>query len=250
MSIVSEPGHWGRISEVRVDSASSWAGRTFLTFDMDWAHDEAMRYTHAILLEAAVTSTWFATHDSPFLAELRADPNVELGIHPNFNKLLEGDHSNGRTVEEVIDRLLEIVPEAKSARAHSLMQSSRVLDAYAAAGLTHDATHLVDPSATESLRPWRHWNGLVRVPLSWEDDVACIQHPGSPSLHASWPKSLQGSLRQLNFHPVHVFLNTEALGRYEQTRPLHNEPSDLVMARNPGAGIRTVLGGVLAEQGP
>lgn len=144
---------------------------------MDWAHYEIMRDTHATLAEGGVPSTWFVTHDSPFLDELRADPNVELGIHPNFNKLLEGDHSNGRTVQEVIARLLEVVPEAKSVRSHSLMQSSRILDAYVAAGLTHDATHLVEPVAADSLRPWRHKTASCESRWPGRTTLQSSRHP-------------------------------------------------------------------------
>lgn len=241
---------WGRVSEVSIGDSSTWAGRTFLTLDMDWAHDEVMRDTHNLLVEAALPSTWFVTHSSPFLDELRADPNVELGIHPNFNKLLEGDLSNGRTVQEVIARLLVVVPEAKSVRSHSLMQSSRILDAYVAAGLTHDATHLVEPVAADSLRPWRHWNGCVRVPLAWEDDLAVLQAPGSPALDGYGSQSFQGGLRQLNFHPIHVFLNTESLDRYERTRCHHGDPARLAMERHPCAGVRTLLLDLLAEARP
>lgn len=79
---------WGRISEVNTGDPSTWAQRTFLTFDMDWAHDVVMRDTHDLLVAAAVPSTWFVTHDSPFLDELRADPNVELGIHPTSTSFL------------------------------------------------------------------------------------------------------------------------------------------------------------------
>lgn len=241
---------WGQIAEVALDLPSTWAGRTFVTFDMDWASDEVMRYTHAFIIEAGVPSTWFVTHESSILDELRADPNIELGIHPNFNKLLEGDHSNGRTVEEVIARLLEVVPEAKSARSHSLLQSSRILDAYAGAGLTHDANHFVDPSASVRLRPWRHWNGLVRVPLAWADDVACIQRPGAPLLEMFHREELADGIRVCLFHPIHVFLNTEAVVRYERARNFLDDPGRLVIERSTDAGIATLLNELLIRPIP
>jgi len=244
---VNRSSDWGQISEVKVDNVASWAGRTFLTCDMDWAHDDILRGTHQILAEAGIPSTWFVTHDSPLLAELRADPNVELGIHPDFNKLLDGDHSNGRTPREVIERLLEIVPEAKAVRAHSLLQSSKILDEYAEAGLTHEAGHLVEPSAVEALGPWRHWNGLIRVPLLWEDDVAVLQAPGQPSLASACQTSGESTLRQLNFHPIHVFLNTEDLSRYERTRSLHGDPRRLQSEQHVGIGVRTLLKDLIAE---
>jgi putative ubiquitin-RnfH superfamily antitoxin RatB of RatAB toxin-antitoxin module len=236
---------WGRISDVSLDDVSTWAARTFLTVDMDWAHDDVMRDTHSILTAANVTSTWFVTHDSPFITELRDDPNVELGIHPNFNQLLAGSQSHGHSALDVVERLLDFVPEAKSVRSHSLVQGSRILDAYRQSGLTHDATHFVEPSAAESPRPWRHWNGLVRVPLTWEDDVACIQTPGKPRTDTSPARGAAG-IRQLNFHPVHVFLNTEELGRYERTRPLHCDPKRLEKERHSGVGVRTLLNQIIA----
>ena len=242
----SRPG-WGRISDVDLENPATWENRCFLTFDMDWAHDEVMYDTLSILSRTDIPTTWFVTHKSPILSELRADPNIELGIHPNFNKLLLGDSSNGRTVNEVIFRLLEIVPEAKAVRAHSLLQSSRILDSYAEAGLTHDATHFVDPFAATSLRPWRHWNGLVRVPPTWGDDVACMKCPEPPILDASCADRADEIISQPLFHPIHVFLNTEDLGRYERTRTLHHDPRRLERERHFGVGVRTLLLNLIEE---
>ena len=54
-------------------------------------------------------------------------------------------------------------------------------------------------------------------------------------------------MHQLNFHPIHVFLNTEDLSRYERTRPLHNDPLHLEEARHTGVGVRTLLVDLIAE---
>lgn len=232
---------WGRISEVVVDNESTFAGKLFVSVDVDWAHDEIMRDTHELLTLANVPSTWFATHDSPFLSELRADPNVEVGIHPNFNKLLEGNPENGVDVRDVLSRLLEIVPEARAVRSHSLLQSSRILDTYVELGLTHDASHLLDPSASAPLRPWIHWNGLVRVPQEWGDYLACARMPGRPDLDADGALHESTGLRQLNFHPIHIFLNSERLERYEKSRAMHHNPLALVAMRHDGHGVRSLF---------
>lgn len=239
--------HWGKISDIDVRIPSTYQRRTFLTFDIDWAHDQVIRDTHQLLVDAGICSTWFITHATPALDDLKADPNVEIGIHPNFNKLLEGDHSNGSSVKDVIQRLLEIAPEARSVRAHSLMQSSRILDCYAECGLTHDATHYIEPSFSESLSPWLHWNGIVRVPLIWEDDVAFIQDPGNPRLPSSKTPISRSQIRQLGFHPIHVFLNTENTSRYEGTRDSHQNPETLIEERFTGIGIRSILSALVAN---
>lgn len=238
---MTDYGTWGRISEVDLADPKTYQGRFFLTFDVDWAHDDVIRDTYQLVSDAGVASTWFVTHDTPSLDLLRSDPNVELGIHPNFNKLLEGDSSNGSSVEDVLEKVLEVVPDARSVRAHSLMQSSRILDCYAAYGLTHDATHIVDRRAVESLSPWLHWNGITRVPLIWEDDLAFIEDPGCPKLDVHESTLQQSKIRQINFHPIHVFLNTEHNARYESSRAVHHEPTQLISERFDGKGIRELL---------
>ncbi len=239
---------WGKIADVSVVDDETFSDRTFLTIDMDWAHDDVMRDTHALISEIGVPSTWFVTHESPFLRELQADSQVELGIHPNFNSLMESNSINGSTVREVIERLLEIVPDAQSVRAHSLMQSSRILETYASLGLTHDATHYVEPAGNLSLKPWVHYH-LVRVPLAWEDYVELYRSGGSPSLFSDASKA-RPECWQLDFHPIHVYLNTASLSHYEETRYLHHRPIELLQERHRGRGIRTLLGELLGSAGP
>ena len=45
----------------------------------------------------------------------------------------------------------------------------------------------------------------------------------------------------LNFHPIHVFLNTENIIRYENTRQYHQDFSELKKYINDGYGVRNIL---------
>ena len=80
-----------------------------------------------ILNSQNIKSTWFITHQSSILDNLRSDLKVELGIHPNFNKILE-NINNRKDFREIIQGILKVVPEAKSIRSHSLTQNSKILD--------------------------------------------------------------------------------------------------------------------------
>jgi len=117
------------IKNINPNKPSTWEDYLFLTFDIDWAHDEVLSYTIDLVEEADVYATWFVTHDTPLLERLRENPKFELGIHPNFNNILAGkyDPDNGKSAEQVIDKLLSIVPEARSVRSHSLTQSSKLV---------------------------------------------------------------------------------------------------------------------------
>ena len=46
---------------------------------------------------------------------MRANQNIELGIHPNFNPLLNGDFRYGKSIDEVIKYYKKIAPEAHMA---------------------------------------------------------------------------------------------------------------------------------------
>ena len=94
-----------------------------LTIDIDWAHDAAIADALKLVAEAGVAATWFVTHATPVLADIRATPRQELGLHPNFNPLLDGSNGNARNI---LRRIRDVVPDATCIRSHSLTRSSRL----------------------------------------------------------------------------------------------------------------------------
>ncbi|MDP1571603.1 MAG: hypothetical protein Q8L86_16535 [Vicinamibacterales bacterium] len=233
-----EPGHqgaqagrrplsavvFGRIRDIDASAPATWQdGRAFLTFDIDWAHDEVLADTIAIVERAGVSATWFVTHDTPLLERLRENPAFELGIHPNFNFLLNGDARNGASAEAVVDGLLRIVPDAVSVRSHSTMVSTPLLALFARKGLRFDCNLFVPHTAGIALRPWANWTGVTMVPYCWEDDVAFLS--GDTADTASVARA--GGLRVFDFHPIHVFLNTDAAERYDLARASLGDPGAL-----------------------
>ena len=130
-----------------------------------------------------------------------------------------------------------------------MLQSTRILDLFQRSGLTHDVNQFIPSGAGLELKPWRLWNGMTRVPYIWEDDIHCMynhtdQVETEPSLLAQ-DRSL--GLRVFDFHPIHVFLNTESLDRYESTRALHRTPDELIHHRYDGYGTRSRLIELLAQ---
>jgi hypothetical protein len=210
----------------------------YLTLDIDWAHDDILDDAIELMEVYQVPATWFVTHDTPLLARLRSNPNFELGIHPNFNFLLNGDDRFGKNAVDVVDRLLTIVPEAKCVRSHSTTQSSGLLDLFRRKGLTHECNSFIPVQSGIEFKPWRLWSGITCVPYSWEDDVACLYGPES----GAWPMSRligREGIKVFDFHPVHIFLNTEHMDRYEKTRAWHRAPQELRAHRYEGEGSRT-----------
>ena len=226
------------LSSIQVGKKADWSGAPYLSIDIDWAHDDVLAETIDLVEEYRVPATWFVTHETPLLTRLRSHPDFELGIHPNFNFLLSGDGRAGRNATEVVDRLMAIVPEAKSVRSHSTTQNSGLLDLFARRGLTHECNTFIPVQSGMALKPWRLWSELTRVPYFWEDDVACLYGPESSAWTMSRLIGLKG-IKVFNFHPVHIFLNTEHMDRYEKTRAWHRAPQELRAHRYEGEGSRT-----------
>ena len=229
---------FARISSVDPADPQTWEEKLFLTFDLDWAADAVIADTLDLIEPLGIEATWFVTHDTPVLERLRGNPLFELGIHPNFNFLLAGDPRNGANAEDVLDRLLAIVPEAKSVRSHSLVQGGRLLQLFRAKGLTHESNAFIPEQSGILLKPWVDWFGMIKVPYFWEDDFCCEAETNTPVEDLVRRPGVRG----FDFHPIHVFLNTEDLDRYERARGVFNDPSALAEHRGDDPeGTRSIL---------
>ncbi len=239
---------FGCIKDIDPDVPDTWSQRIFLTFDIDWVCNAILEDAICLLEEAGVAATWFVTHQTPLLDRLRSNPNFELGLHPNFNNLLNGlvTKANSNSAAQILDELLEIVPEAKSVRSHSMTQSSRLYDLFAERGLTHECNTYISSTSQIILYPWKTWHGLTKVTHFWEDDLNALGvHVDTVAL----AKQAVG-LKVFDFHPIHLYLNTENINRYEQSRASHSDPSRLMTWRSQSRfGARTQLISLLSLSG-
>lgn len=229
------------ISKIKSESAEC-LNAIYLTFDIDWVHDEILEDTIDLVEMYKLSATWFVTHATPLLGRLRNNLDFELGIHPNFNFLLDGDNCTGKNANEVVDRLMALVPEAKCVRSHSLTQSSRLIDIFRRKGFTHECNTFIPANSGIALKPWASFCGLTRVPYFWEDDVHVLyDHIGITETEPADLAIVGKGMKVFDFHPIHVFLNTESLERYERTRALHHDPKELINHRYEGYGTRNRL---------
>jgi len=88
---------------------------------------------------------------------MKENKNIELGIYPNFNFLLNGDFRYGRTFIEVIDYYLKMVPGATSARSHSLIQGSQILNCFESRNIEFDLNTFIPRNANIELKPIKSW---------------------------------------------------------------------------------------------
>lgn len=211
-----------------------------ITLDIDWAPDFAIDAVADRLRAAGVKATWFVTHASPAVERLRATPELfELGVHPNFF----AGSSHGDTLDDVLEHVKTLVPEARSLRSHGLYQSSRLLGAIARDERLRYDVSLFLPGHPH-LRPvtLRLPGGAVtRVPYFWSEDHEMAQEEPTWSLA---PLLAGDGLKVLNFHPMLVYLNAADGDAYRSLASASLQHVDVGAAQthvNPQAGAGTVL---------
>jgi hypothetical protein len=206
-----------------------------ITLDVDWAPDFMIDEVAQALAARGVRATWFITHPSPAVDRLRERPDLfELGIHPN---LLPGTTQG----PDPIAHCLELVPGARCARTHSLVQSTPLLEDLMAAGIAVDVSLFLPRH--EHLRPFEHFSAagrIVRVPYVFEDDLEMARP------EPCWdPEPLLAGpgLKVFDFHPVHLCLNSSSFAPYAALKPRLRELTRV--DRAPGPGARTLFDALL-----
>jgi hypothetical protein len=204
-----------------------------ITFDIDWAPDEFIEDTLSLLDAAGVKGTFFATHATPLLKNIKGH---EVGIHPNFL------NSTVKNYNIELDKLMGLYPRAKGVRCHSYYENYYLLDMYKSYGLIYDSSLLT--FGCKEVQPFKHWDGLVRIPVFWEDMVNCRFNGGWDTRTLPTNDNL---LYVFDFHPTSVFLNIESVDRWEAAKKHYYPKPDIKKLReftNPessGAGSRVFL---------
>ena len=225
---------FSNISDIKPHVSETWNRKVFLTFDIDWAHDDIIEDCYKLVSSYSINTTWFVTHKCKFLEVLQNDNNVELGVHPNFNDLLF--NGERKSSSEIMEEILAVVPNPYSVRSHSLTQNERLIDLFREFGLTHISNFFVPHCSNIETAPFYLWDKMIMIPHFWQDNV-------SIKMNSSFPfgSNFVSRFQVYNFHPIHVFLNTRNLGVYEKTRPIHHKPNELIRYRQDGDGVRSQL---------
>ncbi len=217
----------------------AFSRKVFITMDIDWACDAVLTDTLDLIDELEIPVTIFVTHQTELLNRMRKDPLISLGIHPNFNPLLNG--TSDKDYRAVIEEIKAIVPEAICARSHGLIDSTSILLAFFALGIRSDLNLFIPFSSGIPMTPFEHFSGIQRIPYFYEDDAFCFEkNQRTPEEHVL--SSICG-IKVFNFHPIHLFLNTEKIERYNDARAFSQDNHALKAFVNsdPENGARAFL---------
>jgi hypothetical protein len=213
--------------------------------DSDWAPDFVLRYVLNILEEYNCRATLFMT--GPFAGTVNEDA-LELGIHPNF---MSGS-THGEGINEILSTLKRDVPAAVGVRTHGLYWFQGLISEFRRHHLSYDSSLFLPLQAVGA--PSRY-EQLTRYPIWWGDCFHMME--GLPLNRLDIPNWNSPGMKVLNFHPIHVYLNSRTMGGYREVMsninayPLARE-DELSDCRSLGDGIesllRRILDSVMASQ--
>ena len=228
------------LKDINPNLPKSWQDKIFLTIDIDWAHEQIIAEIIELIHKYKIYTTFFVTNESEVLFKWRNSNYVDYGIHPNFKPLLASKELNKYTIDGEVCKLMKICPNAKAVRAHALIQGSPFQNTYKDFGLTHESNVFIPCYSEIKLMPYKLWNDLISIPYGWEDDAVFFGEKefSDYANPVNYIQKFQTGLLVLDFHPIHIFLNTESTKRYEKTRAIHKKPDELIKYRYSGYGTR------------
>jgi SAM-dependent methyltransferase len=178
------------------------------TSDIDWNHDNAIAAVLELFAKHGVKLTVFATHQTPIFSGYR---NLQIGVHPNF---LPGS-SHGATVQEVLDHVFGLFPDAETYRSHSYYDSHQLSEEMSRRGVAYDAN--LSLYMQDDIRPLRHCHGAWRFPTFFDDNIHWF-HGGAWRFDQLRDRLLTPGLKIFNFHPYPIALNIPTLDYYRSKR--------------------------------
>lgn len=202
----------------------------FLTFDMDWANDGVLDDFLKLIKDNHLTGTLNVTHQTDVLDG--KENSLELGIHPNYNRLLMGD-STDKNYLNVLKNIKEIVPDAITMRSHALASSSVIVSSYKQFGIQYDLNTLIPAYNGLCVKPYASPINpdVLVLPFIFEDDIYLSQVGRGKSPEFFLCDEFEAP-RIFNFHPIHLFLNTDKISTYENARPYFKDYEMLKMCVN------------------
>ena len=190
--------------------------RIYLTFDMDWACDELMNFLYNLLEENGLSATVNITNDFAFMEKYKKNERIDLGIHPNFNRLIDGIAGGGvNDKKSLMEQCKRVVPNAVVVRSHALFSSTPVTKIFYDYGIRYELNCYLEPCKGMCIYPW-FLHGVLQIPFFYEDDIYLMgRSRNKPAFYLDHTIKMY---RVFNFHPIHLFLNSESLERYERIK--------------------------------
>ena len=215
-------------TDIDVKNERTWRGKCILTLDTDWAIDPVLEYCYNIIKRYKIKASIFLTNETKVLKEIKQNPLIEVGMHPNFNKIFNGEPD---TVENILKKIKKVAKKSEILRSHCLTTSASWYPLYKKYGIKYTSNFSM--IGHSNISPIVKVNGIIECPIFFADDAFLLVHGkfSSKGIKRELMKNNSG-LRVLLFHPIHVFLNSKSLSAYEKIKPFYHDITKLKQSVN------------------
>ena len=183
------------------------------TADQDWAPEWACEIFVDEIVKHAIPLHIFRTNSSEVVDAAVNGGHFTQGWHPNF----KANSTHGTSIQAVIETMRAIAPTSRTVRAHSYFESSEIWDFLFRSGQVVESHGVT--AMEENLVPIKMASGLLRIPVFFEDDVLMRDSPGDLNLSLLKRRLLTPGMKVLDFHPIHIALNSRSVSHYEEIKP-------------------------------
>lgn len=197
-----------------------------VSMDMDWAPDALIEDSVNLLNEHGVSATLFLTN--PTRVDLTGH---EIALHPNFD---------GADLLSPVAKLLDCFPGAVGTRSHSLFFSYRLVEVYEKLGIRYQSNVIAYKQCR--LHGFQISRHVAEIPIFFMDNIHLLMEPESAAFNVDGLALAEPGLKVFDFHPIHVYLNTDNLDRYNAAKSSYQDPRQLMRFRNrEGKGTRDLF---------
>lgn len=182
-----------------------------ITVDIDWVPDLILEDTINLLSSSGINATFFCTNatDCDFGTH-------EQAIHPNFVSM---------DLERHITEMLDLFPEAKGLRSHSLFFSERMRPILSKKEIQYCSNAMLFEHPY--LEPCMMAPTVLEFPLYFMDTFNLIMKGSSPTFANDLHKHSIEGMKVYDFHPIHIFMNTYSLEHYDSFKQFYQKPEFL-----------------------
>jgi hypothetical protein len=198
------------------------------TMDTDWSPPEVVDYAFSELIDSRLAWTVFCTD---FYSSVQARNRTEMALHYNVE---------GVGFEASFRAIAKKVPGAQGARGHSLAFSERLRPVYRDLGIVYDSSYLM--VGLDSIHPFQIARNVWELPLYFMDTFFLEFYEGNFSCSPSRQQLGSPGLKILDFHPVHLVLNTPSIEYYNANKSNYHSLRALLSRRYKGRGVCSMFG--------
>jgi len=209
-----------------------------ISFDTDWAPEEVMDHTLKEILPGEIPATFFVTNSYRCLGG-HSDKH-EIAPHTNPLALTEE-----ALLGELDEKLAHCPTGCLGHRGHSLYWTERLRPIFRQKGIKYDSSTMMYLEG--DIRPFKIGHDLVELPLFFMDffHLECCALAGENPFSIDSLHLETNGLKILDFHPIHLFLNTPNIEFYASVKAHYQHPVELSKQKYNGYGIKNCFEDIL-----